>query len=359
MPEPLDPKVVRKGCARSIHGHGARSPLAHARQIVAALGEHEDIDVYGEGALIEDFERHVAGLLGKPAGLFLPSGTMAQQIALRIACDERGVARVGYHPSSHLHLHEQQAIAELHRLEVSLLGDPEQPLTAADVEAVDAELGAVLVELPQRELGGVLPSWDALQELVGAIRRKGAAAHMDGARLWESAPFYGRDVAAIAAPFDSVYVSFYKGIGGVAGAVLAGSDELVAAAKIWQRRHGGNLVSLWPYVVSARASLAERRDKMPVYVERMRAYADALRALPGVTLTPDPPHTNMAHVRLPGTAEALTAAAHAVSQRTGVWITHRFTDDGRFELAVGDASLEVEPAEVAQLIADVLREANA
>jgi threonine aldolase len=72
------------------------------------------------------------------------------------------------------------------------------------------------------------------------------ALHLDGARLWECRPFYGRDYAQIAGLFDSVYVSFYKTLGGIAGAALAGPADVIAEARVWQRRQGGNLVRLFP-----------------------------------------------------------------------------------------------------------------
>ena len=359
MESPLDARTVRAACTRWLSGHGPRTPLKYVRQMLDALGEDDASDFYGSGSILEELEAQVAEMLGKPAALFMPSGTMAQQIALRIWCDEAGTPRVGYHPSSHLHLHEQQALVEVHRLEVALLGEAVRPLCAADVQAVEGELGAVLIELAQRELGGVLPEWPALVELVAAARDKGAAVHMDGARLWETTPFYGKPLAEIAALFDSVYVSFYKGIGGVAGAALAGSQEHIDEARIWQRRHGGNVISLWPYAVTARHGLAERLERMPTYVEHMRAFADAMRELPGVTITPDPPHTNMAHVHLPGSGEALSRAVLEVSQRSGVWLGHPLAEDGRWEMAVGDASLEIEPSELATLVEEVVRRARA
>ena len=80
-------------------------------------------------------------------------------------------------------------------------------------------------ELPQRDIGGLLPAWDDLREQVVAARERGAATHLDGARLWEAQPFYGRPHAEIAGLFDSVYVSLYKGLQGVRGAVLAADAD--------------------------------------------------------------------------------------------------------------------------------------
>jgi len=352
----MKPMEIRASCTRSVTRHPVRSLSERLADLIADIGDDETSDMYGQGPLINDFEAHVAELLGKDAAVFMPSGTMAQQIALRIWCDGAGIGRVGYHPTSHLHLHEQQALAELHRLEITLLGDAERPLTADDFDA--PELGAVLIELPQRELGGILPEWQALEALVAAARSRAAAVHLDGARLWEAAPFYDRPVADIAALFDSVYVSFYKGLGGVTGAILAGPEDHIAEAKIWQRRHGGNLHALWPYVVSARRCLKLRLERMPAYVARMRAFADAVRDLDGMDVTPDPPHTNMAHIRLRGDLGALTQASLDVSGETGIWVGQRFREGGLFELSVGDASLEVEPDEFRALYADILRRAN-
>ena len=352
----MTPIEIRASCTRTLVHHGP-SPLAERLQgLIDELGEHDASDLYGSGALIEEFEAEIAEILGKPAAVFMPSGTMAQQIALRIWCDEAGIGKVGYHPSSHLHLHEHQALEELHRLEVTLLGDPERPLDASDLDGV-GELGAVLIELPQRELGGVLPTWDALQALISASRSRASAVHLDGARLWEAVPFYDRPVAHIAALFDSVYVSFYKGLGGIAGAVLAGPADHIDQAKIWQRRHGGNLVALWPYVLSARRSLAERRGKMPAYVAHMQAFSAAVSGIEGIRVVPDPPHTNMAHIQLAGETEALHQAALEVSSETGVWVGQRFREGGWFELPVGDASLEIQPEEFADLMRMILARA--
>src|SRR6185436_8253445 len=107
----------------------------------------------------------------------------------------------------------------------------------ADLEAVNEPLAALLIELPQREIGGRLPAWDDLVAQVTYAREHGAAVHLDGARLWESGPFYDRPLAEIAALFDTVYVSFYKGLGGLAGSMLLGEDDVVTEARAWRSRH--------------------------------------------------------------------------------------------------------------------------
>src|SRR5438128_490806 len=98
--------------------------------------------------------------------------------------------------------------------------------------------------------GPVRPDWDDLRAQTGWARDRGAAAHLDGARLWESAAGYGRPPAEIAALFDTVYVSFYKGLGALAGCCLAGPADILAEVREWRRRMGGTLFGLWPGAAS-------------------------------------------------------------------------------------------------------------
>jgi len=248
----------------------------------------------------------------------MPSGTMAQQIALRLAADARGCATIAFHPTCHLELHEQRAYEQVHRLRARLVGDRHRAITRADLDAIAEPIAALLLELPQREIGGVLPPWEELEAQAAWARDRGAALHLDGARIWETAPFYARSYAEIAAPFDTVYVSFYKILGGVAGAALLGDTDVIARARVWLRRHGGNLVSMYPMVLSARAGLRDRLPRIAGYCERARAVARLLAALPGVRVNPDPPDTNMMHAFFPVDADRLVDASAALARETRV-----------------------------------------
>ncbi|HLI07996.1 MAG TPA: beta-eliminating lyase-related protein [Ktedonobacteraceae bacterium] len=126
-----------------------------------------------------------------------------------------------FHPTCHLEIHEQHGYQRLHHLPGILLGESQRLLTLEDVKKVAEPLAALLIELPQREIGGQLPAWEDLTALTDRARERGIVLHLDGARLWECQPFYGREYRKIAALFDTVYVSFYKILGGIAGAVLA------------------------------------------------------------------------------------------------------------------------------------------
>ena len=337
-------RTLRDGCDRGLLGHGLRRPADLLAELATLGPDDLRADVYGDGGTVTVLETEVRDLLGKPAAAFMPSGTMAQQIALRIHADRTGRQVVGFHPTCHLELHEDKAYQRLHGLVGRTIGNANELLTLADLEAVREPLAAVLIELPQREIGGRLPAWDDLVAQVDHIRSSGAAVHLDGARLWESGPFYGRPLADIATLFDSVYVSMYKGLGGLSGSVLLGDEELVGEARAWRKRHGGTLLQLWPYAASGLAGLRLRLPRMERYAEHASSIAAALGGLDGVDVVPDPPQTSMMHLHLRTTAASVTAGIRrmATEQRLWTWNGSSATalpDTRRVELNVGDATL--------------------
>lgn len=354
-----EPREVFRQCERFLGGHGVTSPRDVLAELAATTGSDEEADRYGGGTLIEEFEREVAGLLGKEAAVFLPSGTMAQAIALRIWSDRRGSGTVVFHPTCHLEIHEQKGYQMLHGLHGLLVGNPHELITLGDLESIAEPASTLLLELPQREIGGLLPSWDELTAQTAWARERGISLHMDGARLWEAGPFYGRSYAEISALFDSVYVSFYKGVGAIAGAVLAGPTDFIAGARIWIRRHGGNLIHLYPYVISARENLRRRLERFPHYHERAVAIARVLNNIPGIVIAPDPPQANMMHVYLRGDREALLQASVDIARehRLALFSTLRPTQlpgHSMFELSIGDAADSVGDHEIDTLFRQIM-----
>lgn len=365
MPDEERARAAIRGAERFLNAwHGGPGPRERLHELADATGADERFDRYGAGERIERLEGRIADLLGKEAAVFMPSGTMAQPIALRIWSERRGVGTVAFHPTCHLELHEERGYERLHGLHAKLVGDPNRLITLDDLEALREPVAALLLELPQREIGGLLPSWDDLCAQVAWARERAIALHMDGARLWEAQPFYDRPHAELAGLFDSVYVSFYKGLGGIAGAALAGDAALVAEARVWQRRQGGNLVTLQPFVVAAELALDERLDRMPVHAAHARALAAALAEVDGLEVVPDPPQTPLFHVLLRGDRERLADAALGLAEERKVFL---FADPGtttspswqRHEVMVGEVTLALEPAEVAELYAEVLARAGA
>lgn len=350
-------KEYRWRCKRALNGHGNKSAAALLDGLPLDLG----VDRYGEGGAVAALEEEICTVLGKPAAVFMVSGTMAQQIALRIHADQRGVRTVAFHPTCHLEIHEEKAYSRLHDLEGVTVGNARELMTLADLQGVREQLAAVLFELPQREIGGLLPSWSELKEQVAYVRSTGAAVHVDGARLWECTPYYERTPADIAALFDTVYVSFYKGLGGLAGCCLAGEEDVIAEARVWRRRHGGTLFGMWPNAASGLVGLRKRLPLMSQYVERAREIAERLRHLPNIEIVPDPPQTPMIHlhIKVDETAFLRTAVQIAENEETFTWAgtSPGLTPSTRvLEFTVGDATLEFTADEAAALIERLVTE---
>ncbi len=351
MPVDDEIRARRAAATDSFLGNG----LVRPAELLATVPPDAEEDVYGEGGAVTALEEQVAALLGKPAAVFLPSGTMAQAATLRMHADRRGSRTVLWHPFCHLARHEGQAYARLHQLIGREVGDPEAVLRRDDLEEVAEPVAAVLWELPQRDLGGQLPSWDDLTAQVEWARGRGAATHLDGARLWEATAGYDRTPAEIAAQFDTVYVSFYKGVGALPGCCVAGPAADVAEVREWRARMGGTLYALWPNAASALHRLPAALAEMPTRYAHASAVAAAVKAV-GIKVVPDPPQTPMMHLLLPVAAEAYKRNARELTTETGLWVWPSAASTGdpdvvRVELTAGRATLRHDPEFIASVLA--------
>ncbi len=347
--------ALRRRCSRSVQGHGQVT----AASMLAAIPAGTVMDTYGQGGVVAELEAEICRVLGKPAAVFVPSGVMAQQAVLRVHADARNRRTVIFHPMCHLEQHEGQAYQRLHGLIGRPAGQRNRLITMEDLTAIAEPPAALLLELPQRDIGGQQPAWDDLRAQAEWARERGAAAHMDGARLWESSAGYGRSPAEISALFDTVYVSFYKGIGALPGCCVAGPEDVIAQVREWRQRMGGTLHGLWPNAASALTLLAERMPKFPRYLDHARAIAAALSGIAGITVVPDPPQVPMMHLLLRVGSDDYGKAARRLAEDQGIWVPPTCTPTPdpavhRLELSVGDATLEFTPAAVAEIFVGLL-----
>ncbi|MFF0744128.1 threonine aldolase family protein [Streptomyces sp. NPDC004111] len=323
-------RAATRTLARSSAEHRIGERLADLAAHASSVYDPDDwTDMYGDG-VVEELERRVAGHLGTEAAAFFPTGTMAQQVALRCWAARTGNPVVALHPRAHPELHEGGAFAAVSALRtVHPTSEPRLP-TADEVRECPEPFGALMLELPLREPGFVLPTWDELTQTVAAARERDAVVHFDGARLWECAPHFGRPLAEIAGLADSVYVSFYKSLDGMSGAALAGPRTLVDEARTWRHRYGGQLFQQYPAALSALLGLERELPRLPEYVAHAKVVAKALGAglreakVPWFRVNPEVPHTHQFQVWLPYDAEVLTEAAVRQSEETGTTLFHRW-----------------------------------
>lgn len=287
------------------------------------------LDAYGDG-IVAHLEARTAELLGMEAAAYFPTGTMAQQVALRCWAGRTGSDVVALHPLSHLEKHERKAYMVLSGLRpVHPTDEPRNP-TAAEVRELDEPFGTLSLELPLREPGFVLPTWEELTEVVEAARERDAVVHFDGARLWECAPHFGVGLADIAALADSVYVSFYKSLDGIAGAALAGPASMIEEAKAWRHRYGGQVAQQWPTVLAALAGLDRELPRLPSYVAHAKVVAKALdeafrgAGVPWFRINPGVPHTHQFQVWLPYPPEVLEEAGVRLAEETRTTLFNRW-----------------------------------
>lgn len=329
-----------KGAPYPVGGHGLRN-VQILQDAFRKIDGSVPSDMYGKGEVIEDFQARMAQHLGKEAAVFFPSGTMAQQIALRIWCDAKELKRVAYHPLCHLEIHEEDGLKKLHQIEPVLLADKHRLITLQDVMEIKEEISCLLLELPQREIGGQLPAFEEVEAISAWCRERGIKLHLDGARLFEIVPYYGKSAAEICALFDSVYVSFYKGIGGIAGAILAGDEAFVQESKVWKRRHGGDLISLYPYIVSSDYYFKQRIPKMEQYYKEAQELAALFNQYERIATLPVQPVSNMFHVHIDLPKESVEPLLVDIYEATGIGITSYLRDNDAggcyFELSLGDA----------------------
>lgn len=299
--------------------HPQPSMSAQLQQLAEEVTADDDRDSYGSGHTLQQFEQDVAAKLGKEAGLFLPAGTLAQPLALKLHSDKTQRPAVALHPTSHMLLHEQMGIEKLWQLDTVAVGNANHPFSLEDIKALSVERYAAIVwELPMREIGGQLPNWEALVKQVQWARQQGIACHLDGARIWQAEAAYGRSLSEICDLFDSVYVSFYKDLGGINGALLAADKRFIEDAKPWARRAGGNLISVYPEVLAARKGFRENLPLMHDAVSYARELGAALSQYDGLTVTPNPPQAAMFHLRFALAPEVLAAAITEYVEQHGV-----------------------------------------
>ncbi|MEU3662201.1 beta-eliminating lyase-related protein [Streptomyces sp. NPDC032940] len=358
--------AVHRGAQRLLARPGYTTTLRERIALLDGAGELHDLDepsdVYGNG-VVTALEERTAALLGHEAAAFFPTGTMAQQVALRCWAGRTGNPVVALHGLGHPEVHERNAFSRVSGLRpVRLSGEPRQP-AADEVRDFGEPFGALMLELPLRDAGYLLPTWEELTEVAEAARERDAVVHFDGARLWETTVHFGRPLDEIAGLADSVYVSFYKSLKGYGGAALAGPRTLVEEARAWRHRYGGNVFQQFPTALSALAGLEHELPRLPEYVRHARVVAAALRegfaaaGLPWARVHPEVPHTHEFQVWLPYDADVLGEIALRQGEETGTLLFGRPWDEtgpgiAVTEVGVEAAGLEWTAADVRAAVAD-------
>jgi Beta-eliminating lyase len=301
-------------------------------------------DFYGSGAHKDSFEQHIATLFGKKHGLFFLTGVQAQSVTCKIYSIRLNNPLVAWHTTAHLETAEQSAVTTLFGLRRALLGSDANSLpTVPEMESIaklpqDERPAMILLEIPNSTLGCETYTFSELTQISRICKDANIALHCDGARIWEIEPYYkitdGKSFVDIAALFDSIYVSFYKGLRGSSGAMLLSDDaEFMLSARIWQRRAGGNPYTSMYELIDCERGFNENIGTFEGKWIKLKEIVNAIRQASEkyqkdgqavVTFTPRSPTCCIVFIYLHGySTNELNAARDRVLQKTGVKVFGR------------------------------------
>jgi threonine aldolase len=273
------------------------TPTPAMREAMAAAEVGDD--VYAEDPTVNALQRRAAELLGKEAALFMPTGTMANQVA--IFCHTRPGQEVVCEARSHVLDYEMGAMAALSGvIPRAVWGREGGRLAWEDVRAAirpqtpyNAATGLVCLENTHNMAGGTILPLDTVEEIAEGARAAGLPVHLDGARVFNAAVALGRPVAELVAPADSAMFALSKGLAAPVGSLLVGSKELVERAWIVRKRFGGGMRQVGVLAAAGLVALEHMVDRLAEDHANARLIAEGVAALPGVRIDPESVQTNI------------------------------------------------------------------
>jgi len=294
------------------------SPAMRQAMMEAEVGD----DVYGEDPTVNQLQEEVAALLDKEAALFVPSGTMANQIALHVLTEPGDEVIVD--ASSHIYNYETGAASVLSGVQLHPVHSANGLLTAPAVAAAIRPEGAVFarsrvvaLENTANKAGGRVYSLKRVRAITDVARQHGLHTLLDGARLWNAAVASGTSVADYAAPFDLVWAALSKGLGAPVGSVLAGSAAHIDAARRVRKRLGGGMRQAGILAAAGRYALHHHREQLATDHAHARRLAHAIADLPAFALDTDTVETNIVIFDTPH-ASAQTVTDQLAEEGIGV-----------------------------------------
>jgi threonine aldolase len=325
------------------------SPVQYSR-LLARLADETPLpaDSYSLGGVVEQLETQFAKVLGKEQAIFMPTGTLANHMAVRALAG--GPSRVIVQEESHLYQDEGDCAQTLSGLTLIPLAAGQATFTAADVQRVldrtrssrvVPRVSVISIETPVRRRQGERFDSVQLQEIIALARREGIRLHLDGARLFLQAAYTGESVTDTARPFDTVYVSLYKYFNATSGAILAGPHDLLADLYHVRRMFGGGLAAVWPFAAVALHSLPGFGERFTAAVRTSEDLIRTLQRHEQFSIERIPQGTNLFRMRVKS-SDPLAYQKRLATRRVLVSAPQR----DRFLIAVNETLNRMTAAEV-------------
>ena len=277
-------------------------PTPEMREAIAKAKVGDD--VYGEDPTVNQLQEKAAEMLGKEAGIFLPSGTMGNLISVLAHCGRGDEIILG--SKAHIFLYEAGGISALggvHSHQIPNLDDGTLPLAEIEdaIRANDEHeppTKLIALENTQNRCGGTVLPMDYVKKVGDLAKERGLAFHLDGARIFNAAAALALSAKKLASPFDSVTFCLSKGLSAPVGSVLCGSHEFIAKAHRLRKQLGGGMRQAGILAAAGVVALDTMVERLGEDHARARRLAEGLARVPGLVLDEGTPYTNMIFMRL-------------------------------------------------------------
>ncbi|RLD80647.1 MAG: amino acid lyase, partial [Bacteroidetes bacterium] len=216
------------------------------------------VDSYSRGGVVEDLEKKFADILGKESAVFMPTGTLANHIAIRKLADNR--KKVIVQAESHIYNDSGDCAQNLSGLNLIPLAEGKTTFTLAEVKnainrtdngRVKTDIGAIMIESPVRRTDNEMFDYDEMKKISVLAIQNNIKMHLDGARLFNAVAHSKISAKEYAKLFDTVYISMYKNFNAASGAILAGTKEFCKDLYHIRRMFGGGMPQVWPFALVA------------------------------------------------------------------------------------------------------------
>lgn len=285
-------------------------PTPAMREVIAQAQVGDD--VFGDDPTVNELEAYVAQLLGKAAAVYMPSGTMTNQVALRVHTEPGD--EIILESEAHIYYYEGGAPAALSGVMCKLIQGQKGIFTAADLkrslrpdDSHFPKTKLVCLENTHNRGGGRIFPLSTIAEIAQVCREHDLKLHLDGARLWNACVATGISEATYAAPFDTVSVCFSKGLGAPVGSALVGSKELIQRARRFRKLFGGGMRQAGMIAAGALYALRRQRDRLQEDHTNAKLLAKGLHQIEGIDINPDDVQTNIVVFRTPAISARILA----------------------------------------------------
>jgi threonine aldolase len=316
-----------------------------------------EADSYGEGGCVAELESRFEAITGKEKAIFMPTGTMANQLAVKVLSGEN--VKVIVQENSHINRDEADAAQTLHSRRLIPVGKERAWFTVDDLKAaVDhhsvnesfpSPIGAVAVEIPTRRSNNTMMPIGEFRKISEYCRENNIPLHLDGARLFIAAAWSGVPVSEYASLADTVYISLYKYFGAASGAILCGKEEVIDKMPRLMKMYGGSMYRNWTNAAVALQQVDGYMDRLVKAKSKGEELIAMLNRLPQIKISSWPYSTHIHRMELKGVNPQLFVKSLAARNITAgsanfmvnVSILHRDNDDlfNAFKNALSSATL--------------------